>query len=324
MAEKIRWGVLSTASIGYRRVVPAIQKGKNCEVAAVASRSLDKAKAYAADRNIPKAYGSYEELLADPTIDAIYNPLPNSEHAAWSIRCAEAGKAVLCEKPLAQNAAEAQQMVDAFAARRVLLVEGFMYRFHPQTIRVKELVAAGGIGDLMVMHAAFTFQIRGDNNIRLNADLAGGSLMDVGCYCVNVMRLMSGTEPIRAQAVAQFGAESGVDERMAGTLLFPGGVLGHFDCGLHSYRTHTYEVRGTNGRIIVEKGFTMEPGDESVIRYWHDDQYEEIKIPAASHFTLMAEDFASALLDHRPPRYPAQDAVNNLIVLDALAASAHA
>src|SRR5690606_4118752 len=155
----------------------------------------DKAQQFAQQLNIPRAYGSYEELLADPDIDAIYNPLPNSEHALWSLRAAEAGKPMLCEKPLASNAAEAQGMVVAFKARNILFAEAFMYRFHPQTQHVMTLLKDGAIGRLTAMYAVFTFPISSEDNIRLSAPLAGGALMDVGCYCVNVMRLMAGEEP---------------------------------------------------------------------------------------------------------------------------------
>jgi D-xylose 1-dehydrogenase (NADP+, D-xylono-1,5-lactone-forming) len=322
MAQKIRWGILSTASIGFRRVVPAMQQSSNGEVVAVASRSLDKAQRFAAERNIPRAYGSYEELIADPEIDAIYNPLPNSEHAVWSIRCAEAGKPVLCEKPLAKDAAEAQTMVDTFAARGVLFAEGFMYRFHPQTVKVKEMLVSGAVGQMTVMNSSFTFAIRSEDNIRLNASLAGGGLMDVGCYCLNVMRLMSGEEPSHGHAVARFGRQSGVDEQLAAVVGFPSGVVGHLDCGVRALRTHTYEIRGTEGRILVEKGFVMEPHEEPVIRWWHGDEYEEIKMPAVNHYTLMAEDFADALLNHRPPRHAPQDGVANMRAIDMLIASA--
>lgn len=322
MPDKIRWGILSTASIGFRRVVPAMQQSRNGEVTAVASRSLDKAQKYAAERNIPKAYGSYEELLADPEIDAIYNPLPNSEHAEWSIRCAEAGKPVLCEKPLAKDAAEAQTMVDAFASRGVLFAEGFMYRFHPQTVKVKEIIEHGAVGQMTSLNASFTFPIRTEDNIRLNNGLAGGGLMDVGCYCLNVMRLMSGEEPVRGRALARFGEQSQVDEQLAGVLEFPSGVIGHFDCGVRSLRTHTYEIRGTEGRILVEKGFVMEPHEEPIIRWWHGEDYQEFKMPAVNQYTIMAEDFADALLNKRPPRYLPQDGVENMKAIDMLIASA--
>ena len=324
MTSKIRWGILSTAGIGRRRVVPAMKLANNGEVTAVASRDLDKAKAYAAELGIPKAYGSYEELIADPDIDAIYNPLPNSQHAKWSILCAEAGKPVLCEKPLASYTAEAQKMVDAFTSRGVPFAEGFMYRFHPQAIKVKELVDSGTIGTFNTMSATFTFPIADESNIRLSKELAGGSLMDVGCYCINVMRFMTGEEPVAAKAIADFGAKTGVDERLVGLLQFSSGVLGHFDCGLRQQFTHTYELRGTEGRILVEKGFTVQPNETPIIRIWRGDKYEEITMPAVNHYTLMAEDFADALLNNRPPRFAGQDGVANMRVIDMLLQDARA
>ncbi len=324
MTSKIRWGVLSTAGIGKRRVIPAMKLTNNGEVTAVASRDLARAQAFAAELGIPKAYGSYEELIADPDIDAIYNPLPNSQHAKWSILCAEAGKPVLCEKPLASFATEAQKMVDAFTSRGVLFAEGFMYRFHPQALKVKELVDSGAIGTFNTISATFCFKIADESNIRLSKELSGGSLMDVGCYCINVMRFMTGEEPVAAKAIADFGARTGVDERLVGLLQFPSGVMGHFDCGLRQQWTHTYELRGTEGRIQVESGFTVQPNETPIIRLWRGNQYEEITMPAVNHYTLMAEDFADALLNKRPPRFSGQDGVANMKVIDMLLQDARA
>lgn len=322
MTTKIRWGILSTAGIGRKRVVPAFKLATNGVVGAVASRDLARAQAFATELGIPTACGSYEELIQDPNIDAIYNPLPNSEHAKWSILCAEAGKPVLCEKPLASDAAEAQTMVDAFVSRGVPFAEGFMYRFHPQAQKVKALVEGGAIGTLNTLNATFSFTVRDEANIRLSKTLAGGSLMDVGCYCVNVIRLMTGEEPSAVKALAQWGAASGVDERLVGLLQFPSGTLAHFDCGLRQHTTHSYELRGTGGRILVESGFTVQPTEAPVIRLWQGDSYQEITIPAVNHYTLMAEDFADALLNKRPPRFPAQDGVENMRVIDRLLADA--
>ncbi len=322
MANHIRWGVISTARIGRVRVIPAIQQSSNGRVVAIASRNLETAQAVAGELNIPTAYGSYEALLNDPNVDAIYNPLPNSEHAEWSIRCAEAGKPTLCEKPLARDVAEAQQMVDFFAQRGVLFAEAFMYRFHPQTNQVRQLLANNQIGDIHLINSAFTFTLTQENNIRLSKDLAGGALMDVGCYCVNVMRLLTGEEPIQIEAFANFGETSDVDESLVGLLQFPSGVLGHFDCGLRSYRANYYEIRGSIGRILVEEAFTMRPGNEYTIKVWQGEDYQEFKTPAVDHHQLMAEDFADALLNNRPPRFPAQDAVENMRVIDQLLASA--
>lgn len=322
MPDKIRWGILSTARIGQRRVIPAMQQSSNGEVVAVASRSEDKAKAFAEPLGIPKVYGSYEELIADPDIDAIYNPLPNSAHAEWSIKCAEAGKPVLCEKPLASDAAESQTIVDAFAERDLLFAEAFMYRFHPQTERIQQMVAEGAIGQLQAIQSAFTFPISDEANIRLSKDLAGGAVMDVGCYCINLMRHMTGEEPDTVRAIARFGDVSQVDETLSGIVSFPSGVVGHFDSGLRTYRRHMYELRGTEGYIIAQEGFTM-PADKETSIFWeHNDIQENITIPTTNHYQLMAEDFADALLNGRPPRFLPQDAVENMRVIDNLLASA--
>jgi xylose dehydrogenase (NAD/NADP) len=322
MADKIRWGVISTANIGKWRVIPAIQASRNGEVRAVASRTLEKATAFAEELSIPKAYGSYEELIADPDIDAIYNPLPNHLHAEWSIRCAEAGKPTLCEKPLAVDATQAQTLVDAFDPRGVLFAEAFMYRFHPRTQRVRQMVAGGAVGEVRLMRASFSFRVRSEDNIRLRKDMAGGALMDVGCYCVNVMRFMTGEEPGRVSAIARFGPVTGVDEWLVGALSFPSGALGHFDCGLRAHRAEGYEIRGTEGSIVVEKSFVVERDAESTIQYWHGDEYEEITIPPVDQYQLMVEDFADALKEGRAPAFPPQDAVRNMAVIDRLLASA--
>jgi D-xylose 1-dehydrogenase (NADP+, D-xylono-1,5-lactone-forming) len=322
MNKKIRWGILGTANIANRRIVPAIQASRNGVVAAVGSRSLEKAKAFADEKGIHTAHGSYEALLADPGIDAIYNPLPNSEHALWSIRAAEAGKPVLCEKPLASDAAEAAHMVEAFESRKLLLAEGFMYRFHPQTLKVKEMVDTGAIGEVQQISASFTFALRSDDNIRLSKALAGGGLMDVGCYPISFMRLMTGQEPQTVRAVARFGAGSDVDENLAGLLLFPSGVIGHFDCGVRAFRCQPAEIRGSTGRILLEKAFTMEPNEKPVIQWWHDEQYEEISVPAANHFTRMFEAFGDALLEGKPYPFAAADALANMRVIDQVRAEA--
>lgn len=322
MSNKIRWGILSTARIG-RRVIPAIQASRNGEVAAVCSRSLERAEVWAARRQIPRAYGSYEELLADGEIDAIYNPLPNSMHAEWSIKCAQAGIPTLSEKPFASDAPEAQSIVDAFTERDLPLAEAFMYRFHPQHARAKEILAEDGIGELQIINSSFTFPISNGANIRLSKALAGGALMDVGCYCVNLMRFMTGEEPDRAMAAARFGAQTGVDEALAGSLGFPSGVVGHFDCGLRAAGQHSYTLKGTEGMIAVPQSFVIDKAVDGIVRHWRGDKFSEHIIPAVDQYQLMVEDFADALLDGRPPRFAPSDAVNNMIVVDKLLASAH-
>ena len=319
MTEKVRWGILSTANIG-RRVIPAIHASHNGVVAAVCSRSLERAQAFAAEQDIPRALGSYEQLIADGDIDAIYIPLPNSMHAEWSVKCAEAGVPTLCEKPFASDAAEAQSIVDAFAAHDVLLAEAFMYRFHPQHAKVKEIIAAGGIGDLQIINSSFTFAISDEANIRLSKPLAGGALMDVGCYCVNLMRFMTGEEPARITASGRIGASTGVDEALAGTLEFPSGVIGHFDCGLRAHRQHSYTLKGTEGMLVVPTSFVPDKAAETLVQHWHGDGFNVHVIPPIDHYQLMVEDFADALLNERAPRFAPTDAVQNMVVVDALLA----
>jgi predicted dehydrogenase len=320
MTDKIRWGVLSTARIG-RRVIPAIQASQNGEVAAVASRSLERAQTWAAAYNIPRAYGSYEALFEDGEIDAIYNPLPNSMHAEWSIKCAQAGLPTLSEKPFASDATEAQSIVDAFEKHDALLAEAFMYRFHPQHAKAKEILAAGGIGELQIINSSFTFPITDEANIRLSKALAGGALMDVGCYCVNLMRFMTRQEPERVAAVARIGERTGVDETLAGALEFPSGAIGHFDCGLRSFGQHSYTLKGSEGMIAVPQSFVIDKAVDGIVRHWQGDRYTEHVIPAVDQYRLMVEDFADALLNERPPRFAPSDAVSNMVVIDKLLAS---
>ena len=321
MSDRIRWGILSTADIGLK-VIPAIHAAANSVVAAVSSRSLERAQAFAEELAIPRVYGSYEQMLADGQIDAIYNPLPNSMHAEWSIKCAEAGIPTLCEKPFASDAFEAQSIVDAFERLSVPLAEAFMYRFHPQHAKVKEILAAGGIGELQFINCSFTYPIGGGANIRLSKALAGGALMDVGCYCVNLMRFMTGEEPARVTASGIIGKSTGVDEALAATLEFPSGVLGHFDCGLRAYRQQTYTLKGTSGMITVPVSFTPHKSADTFVRHWQGEDFNEHTIPAADHYQLMVEDFADALLNKRAPRFAPRDAVNNMVVVDALMAGA--
>ncbi len=325
MTDKIRWGILSTSAHARRFIIPAIHRSSNGVVGAIASRNLERAKAIAAEMDIPNTYGSYEELIESPDIDAIFNPLPNHLHAKWSIEAAKAGKPVLCEKPLASDAAEAQQLVDFFAGAGVLLGEAFMYRHHPRTKHVKQMVQDGAVGKVLLADASFTFKMPPEraNDIRLQSDMAGGALMDVGCYCVSVIRHMLGEEPVAAKAFAQFGEKSGVDEWLVGTMEFPSGALGHLDCGFRSPVTQYYEIRGTEGRIRVEFAFTPHMDEQMTIRYWKgDDHYEEISTEAADQYQVMIEDFVDAMQNDRPIRFPVDDAVRNMAAIDKLYASA--
>jgi D-xylose 1-dehydrogenase (NADP+, D-xylono-1,5-lactone-forming) len=325
MADKIRWGIISTAKIGENAVIPAIKASQHGEVVAVSSRSLAKAEAFAQKNNIPQAFGSYQAMLDSGEIDAVYNPLPNHLHAPLSVQAADRGIPTLCEKPLTLDAAEAQTLVDYFAERDILLAEAFMWRFHPQHEVVRQLIADGQIGELKVMNASFTFTIRDENDIRMKPEWGGGSLWDVGCYCVNSMRNLIGEEPDGGHAFGRFGAVSGVDETLSAALSFPSGVVAHFDCGFRAHKTNFYDIRGTQGRIRVDPAYTTRPDEPTTVHVWrgvNDADHEAIAVEPANQYKLMIDDFNAALRENRPFRYPAQDAVNNMIVLDNLLASA--
>ncbi len=325
MADKIRWGIISTARIARNAVIPAIQQSRNGVVAAVASRDAAKARAYADDLHIERAYGSYEELLADPNIDAIYNPLPNDGHAPWSIAAAKAGKPTLVEKPIALNTQQAQEMIDAFRAANVLLAEAFMYRYHPQHQKARELLAAGVTGPLNLIDVCFTFSLRPEdtNNVRLKPELGGGGLMDVGCYCINLCRLMTGEEPDVVTGQAAIGRQSGVDEAFVGTLHFPSGVMAHFDCGVRAMFRNTYTLKGPQGAITVDRAFRPADGGPSTIHVDRPNQDTAIiEIPECDQYQLMVEDFADAVMQGRKVTYDPLDSVKTMRVLDALARSA--
>jgi predicted dehydrogenase len=321
MDRKIRWGVLSTANIGKGAVIPAIHASKNGEMVAVASRDLEKAQAFAANLNIPRAYGSYDALLDARDIDAVYIPLPNSMHREWTIKAAQAGKHILCEKPLALNADECIEMEAVARNARVLLMEAFMYRFHPRMERIIHLVQNGLLGELRHIQSAFTFRLTRPNNIRLMPELGGGALMDVGCYCVNVSRTIAAAEPLEVQAYARW-ADSGVDEQLCGTLRFANGLCAQFDCALTLERRETCTLAGTEGFISIPAAFL--PGIEPA-------SYEEIRgrservlhtINGANEYQLMVEHFADCILKGQPPRYSALEAAADMRVISALYRSA--
>lgn len=320
---KIRWGFLGTARIGASSYVPAIRASRNGVLHAVASRDAAKAREFAARHGFARAHASYEALLADPEVDAIYNPLPNSLHAEWSIRAARAGKPVLCEKPLAANAAEARAMVEAFAQAGLPLSEAFMYRRHPLTRRALEIARSGRLGRLRLLRAHFTTGLNDAANIRLNRELAGGALRDLGCYCVDILRQAAGAEPIEARALAVAHATGGVDQRLAGVLKFPDGALGEFGCGFGLTLACAYEFQGERGRLAVDHGAMVAwPGEAFKIKLWVGDAYEEIVVPPANHYTLTAEEFADAVLGRGPLTTDPQDAVRGIELLDRLLADA--
>jgi predicted dehydrogenase len=319
--KKLRFGILSTANIARKALIPAIRTASNAELIAISSRSQDKANTAAAEFKIPRAYGSYVQLLNDPDIDAVYIPLPNSMHCEWTIKAAEAGKHILCDKPLALNAAECDDMVAAAAANNVRFMEGFMYRFHPQSQRMKALIDEGAIGEVRVIHAGFTFPLTNPENIRLIKELGGGSLMDVGCYCVNVARFITEEEPAEVFATARF-REDGLDVSMAGHLRFPSGVTAVFDSGFDVTRRQFYQVAGSEGCIDVSLAFVPADSDTTLVVHRSTSNAEVITIPADDQYRLMVEHFADCVMEERKFRWPATDGRNNMRVVDALYVSA--
>jgi predicted dehydrogenase len=314
---------LSTANIGLKCFIPGVIASRNGVVAAIASRDPARAAQAAARFGIPSVLDTYDDLLADPDVDAIYNPLPNSMHAEWTLRAAEAGKPILCEKPLTRDAQEAIRLVEAVKRRGMLLMEAFMYRFHPQHARVRAWIEDGAIGDVRAVRAGFTFNMSPLNpaNVRLKADLAGGALMDVGCYCVNAARLIFGQEPDLASAIWDFRPEFGVEIALAGVLRFSDARTATFDCGFSAAGQGCYTVVGSRGTIEVPNAFVPGKADTVVILADAQGRREE-RIPGVDQYALEAEEFADCLLQGRPLRYPAEDAVANMRAVDALRRSA--
>jgi predicted dehydrogenase len=319
----LRWGTLSTANIGRAAVNPAIQASRNGELLAVASRNPAGAEAFGEEWGIPTRYGSYAALLDDERIEAVYNPLPNSLHREWTLKAAEAGKHILCEKPLGLGEAECREMAAAAKANGVKLLEAFMYRFHPRTERVLEMVRGGLVGDVRMIRSAFTFRLTRPHNIRLDPDLGGGALMDVGCYCVNVSRTMAGEEPTEVQARAVW-TDSGVDGQLAGMLRFENDVLAVFDCALTMERAEFYEVAGTDGVLRVPSAYLPGAGDASILEHRARGEVVEHRVEGADEYRLMVEHFADCILGDRPLRYSAEEAALNMRVIEALYRSARA
>jgi predicted dehydrogenase len=311
----MRFGILSTANIN-RVLLPAAAASELVEITAVASRDGARAERYAAEHGIERAYASYDELLADPGIDAVYNPLPNSMHVDWTIRALEAGKHVLCEKPLSRRPQDVERAFDAADGAGRILTEAFMYRHNPQTARLRELVAGGAIGELRLIRAAFSFTITDDSNVRLAADLDGGALMDVGCYCVSGARLLGG-EPESVLGWSRI--EGGVDTTFAGTMVFPGEVAAQFDCSFRLPMRDELEAIGSEGSVFVDDPWHCR---RPVIELRRGDDVEEIALEPTDSYRLELEDLARAALGEAPPLLTRDDALGQARAIDALYRSA--
>jgi len=329
MNDELRWGILSTADIGRKKVVPAMQRAARTRIVAVASREPDKAREYAAELSIEKVHDSYEALLADPDIDAVYIPLPNHLHPEWATAAARAKKHVLCEKPLALTAAQAALMVAVAEQEGVILAEAFMYRLHPSWQKVRELIGAGRIGRLSAVQSWFGYYNDDPSNIRNIVEAGGGALYDVGCYCVNLSRMLFDGEPHRVVGSVVRDPELGVDVLTSGMLEFDQGTA-TFMCSTRTESDQRVHIYGTTGRISIGIPFNI-PGDRPAEIYVTSGgnpplapTTETISFPSADPYTVQAECFAAAVLDGTPLPFPASDAVANMRVIDLLFESAAA
>ena len=324
--KPVRWGILSTAKIGLQKVIPAMQRSETCEIRAIASRDLSAAQTAARALGIPVAYGSYDELLADGEIEAIYNPLPNHLHVSLSIRAAEAGKHVLCEKPVALDANEARKLIEARDRTGVLIQEAFMVRYHPQWLRVRELVRNGRIGTLRSVQGFFSYNNRDPKNIRNMADIGGGGLYDIGCYPITGARFAFEDEPARVMGLIERDPEWGIDRLTSAILEFPGGHA-TFTCSTQIVPYQRIHFFGTAGRIEIEIPFNAPP--DRPCRIFIDDgkqlgnagvQVEEL--PTTDQYTVQGEVISGAIRSGRPLEFPLENALHGMRIIDAVFRSA--
>jgi predicted dehydrogenase len=315
--KKVRWGVLGVANIAVRKVIPAMQRGELSQVFAIASRNREKAQEAAAALGIDRAYGSYDELLADPEVEAIYNPLPNHLHVPWSARAAEAGKHVLCEKPIALNAAEARTLIDVRDRTGVRIGEAFMVRTHPQWLRAREVARSGEIGELRAFMCEFSYFNRDPANVRNVLEWGGGGLYDIGCYPINTSRFIFGEEPRRAIGLIDRDPELKVDRLTSAILDYPSGQA-IFTCSMQLVPYQRVHIFGTKGRIEIEIPFNAPP--DRPCRIWVGDREEEF--PVCDQYTIQGDAFSRAIREGGEVPVPLEDSVKNMAVIDAIFRSA--
>ena len=326
MADKVRWGVLGTAKIALAKVIPAMQRSPWCEITAIASRDLAKAKDAARELNIPNAYGSYEELLADANVDAVYNPLPNHLHVPWTVKAAEAGKHVLCEKPIALNAAEAKTLIDVRDRTGVRIQEAFMVRTHPQWLETRRLIRSGRIGSLRSIGGFFTYFNPDPANIRNKLELGGGGLMDIGCYPITISRFMYDAEPRRVLGMIERDPVFGTDSLTTAVLDFPNGHA-TFTCSTRLAPYQRMIFMGTEGRIEVLIPFNA-PNDRPTRILLDSGQdltgasVEIIDFPVCDQYEIQGTLFSRAIREDREQEIPLEDAISNMAVIDAVFQSA--
>ena len=327
MKNKLRWGILSTAGIGLKKVIPAMQLGPSLSVDAIASRNLEKSQQAATSLGIPRAYGSYEDLLADPDIDAIYNPLPNDLHVPWTIKAAEAGKHVLCEKPISLTPAEAETLLEVRARTGVHIAEAFMVDCHPQWIRTRDLLRSGVIGDLRAVNAHFSYFNANPDNIRNKPEQGGGGLMDIGCYLIHAARYGFAAEPLRAVSLIEHDPVMQTDRLTSALLEFPAGGQVVFTCSTQLVPYQRVHFFGTKGRIEIEIPFNAPPDRPTRIMV---DTGQDLfgggqtveTFPTCDQYTLQGEAFSKAVLENTEVPVTVENAIANMKVIEAIVRSA--
>ena len=320
--KKLNWGILSTAKIGIEKVIPAMQQGKLSEIVAIASRTHESAREAAKNLKIPKAFGSYQDLLDDTSIDAVYIPLPNHMHVPWTIKALAANKHVLCEKPIALTATEAKELLketEKFPHLKVM--EAFMYRHHPQWIRALELINGGGIGMVKTVHSFFSYYNDDPENIRNMVDIGGGGLMDIGCYCISLARLIFDEEPQRVFGKIEYDPGFETDRICSGILDFVQGTS-TFTCSTQLVPYQRVNVFGTKGRIEIEIPFNAPPDKPCKMLFQNNEIIEEIEIEICDQYTIQGDLFSLSVLKNEKVPTPIEDAVENMKVLEAVIQSA--
>jgi predicted dehydrogenase len=326
--KRVRFGILGTGLIAQNHFIPALQGAERCDLVGIASRSMVKATEVAAAFSIPRAYGSYEELLADPEIDAVYLPLPNDLHVPWTKRAANAGKHILCEKPIALTSAEAEGLAAHCADRNVIAMEAFMYRFHPAWEIVRRRIADNAIGRLIDIGIWFSFRSARVGDYRLNFGAGGGALYDVGCYAVNVSRMLLGDEPERVLGTARLDPETGVDMTFAGILDY-GSAFASFTCSMEQEPQHSIVIHGSSGWISIADPFNCPPEVATKITigtggdsHPNASGIETVIVPPANQYGLQATALADSILTGGPSPLPLEDSIANMRLLERLFAAA--
>lgn len=320
--DKIRWGILSTAKIGVEKVIPAMQKGLFGDVTAIASRNRKRAEEKAKLLNIPIACGSYEELLKEPKVDAVYNPLPNHLHVPWTLKALDAGKHVLCEKPIGLSSREAEKLQNAAESYPHLKVmEAFMYRFHPQWQQAKKLVREEAIGKLRTINSFFSYHNDDPANIRNRVETGGGGLMDIGCYCISLARYLFDGEPVWVSGQLEEDPKFGTDRLASGILEFEKGTS-TFTCSTQLVPWQRVFILGTQGKIEIEIPFNAPPAKPTRLWFQKNNKTEEITFDICDQYMLMADGFSKAILNDHPVPTPLSDAIGNMKTIEAVKESA--